>query len=287
MVGEVIKYLNPRPGDAILDCTIGAGGHSKEILKRIAPGGKLIGIDTDAEILEIAKKELDGFQGSFVLRHSNFRDLDRVLADLNISKINGLLFDLGVSSYQLESSQRGFSFNIDGPLDMRMGTGGKAAYELVNYLGKEDLTDIFFKFGEERFARRIAEAITRERRPRSIKTSGELKNIILKAMPKNRKWQKIHPATRVFQALRIVVNDELGALQEALRKAPDVLTLDARICVISFHSLEDRIVKNIFKEFQKEGKIKILTKKPIEPGDIEVEKNPRARSAKLRAAVKL
>jgi 16S rRNA (cytosine1402-N4)-methyltransferase len=305
MVDEAIGYLALKRGDVVLDCTVGAAGHSKEILRKITPSGKLIGLDIDAEILNIAEKELAEFKNDFILRQRNFRELNAVLTDLKIDKVDpaiskeifdmikrkggvdGLLFDLGVSSYQLESPQRGFSFNKDGPLDMRMGLDGKTAYDLVNYLGKEDMADIFFKLGQERYARRIAEAIISQRKARPVRTSLDLSGIILRAMPRNKKWQKIHPATRVFQALRIAVNDELGSLEEGLKKALDVLAKGARICVISFHSLEDRIVKNNFKTFEKEGKIKILTKKPVKPTNEEISRNPRSRSAKLRAAVKL
>ena len=287
MINEVLGFLDPKPGQIIVDCTIGAAGHSKNILEKIAPGGRLIGLDADKDILEIAKKRLEIFKDNVVLKQANFRELDTVLSDLGIDKVDGVLFDLGVSSYQLESPDRGFSFNSDGPLDMRMGQAyTKTAADLINFLTKEELADIIFKFGQERYSRRIAEAIVRERKSRPIKTTAELKSIVLRAIPKAREWQKIHPATRTFQALRIATNDELAALEEGLGKAIGFLKPGGRICVISFHSLEDRIVKNIFKESDKEGILKILTKKPICPSQKEIITNVRARSAKLRAALR-
>jgi len=307
MVNEVLGYLDPKPGEVIVDCTVGAGGHSKSILEKIIPRGQLIGLDVDSQILEIAEERLKDFKDNVVLRQANFRQLDNVLSELGINKVDGLLFDLGVSSYQLESPERGFSFNLDGPLDMRMGPdcescattlpkksgksprrwGARTAAELINFLTKEELADIIFKFGEERYSRRIAEAIVRERKIQRIETTGQLKSIVLKAIPKTKKWQKIHPATRTFQALRIATNDELAALEEGINLAIKFLKPQARICVISFHSLEDRIVKNIFREADKNGILKILTKKPVCPQEEESSSNPRARSAKLRAAFKI
>jgi 16S rRNA (cytosine1402-N4)-methyltransferase len=286
MVKEVLEYLKPVPGCVVVDCTVGAGGHAGRILERISPEGRLIGIDSDKEILEIAGQALKDFQGRFVLRQGNFRELDAILGALDVDKVDGVLFDLGVSSYQLASARRGFSFNVDGPLDMRMGEGPKTCRQLVNRLSKDELADIFFNFGEERYARRIAEAITRGRRGRPIETTSQLKDIILRAVPKSRSWHRLHPATRVFQALRIAVNDELAALDEALDEAVGILKPGGRICVISFHSLEDRIVKNKFKGFGRKGILKILTKKPVYPGQQEVKVNPRARSARLRAALR-
>lgn len=286
MVDEAFEYLNLKKGAIVVDCTIGAAGHSKKILEKITTSGKLIGIDTDREILDIAEKRLENFKGSYILKETNFRDLDKALAELAISRIDAALFDLGVSSLQLNSRERGFSFNLEGPLDMRMGKGAKTAYSIVNFLSRDELADIIFKFGEERYSRRIADAITKERRLKPIETTAQLKGIILRAVPGNKKWQKIHPATRTFQALRIAVNDELSALEAGLRKAIKLLSPGGRLCVISFHSLEDRIVKNIFKEAQKEGAIRILTKKPVCPSRDEIMINPRARSAKLRAVEK-
>jgi len=287
MVREALEFLDLKAGCYIIDCTVGAGGHSKKILEKIIPGGKLIGLDQDPEILEIAAKELAEFKEHVILTKENFRNLDLVLKDLKIDKVDGVIFDLGVSSLQLESSLRGFSFNQDGPLDMRMSDTGKSAAELVNFLGKDELADIIYKFGEERYSRRIAEAIAQERRRKPINTTAQLKNIVMSAMPKARSWQKIHPATRTFQALRIAVNDELGALEEALDKGVEALKPGGRICVISFHSLEDRIVKNTFRELAKGSMLEIRTKKPVIPQDSEIKNNPRARSAKLRAAIKI
>lgn len=287
MLSEALEYLMPKQGDVIVDCTIGAAGHSKKILEKIIPGGKLVGIDRDEEILEIAKKELEQFKNNFILKNANFKDIDIVLDELKIGQVDGLLFDLGVSSYQLESSRRGFSFNLDGPLDMRMGQSQKTACELVNFLDKEELADILFRYGQERYSRRIAEAITRERRIKPIETTFQLKGIVLKALPKSKEWRRIHPATRAFQALRIAVNDELDNLQEGLEKAGRILKPGGRVCVISFHSLEDRIAKNIFKGYAHSHVLKILTKKPVQPAKEEIDKNPRARSARLRAAQRI
>lgn len=286
MADEVIDFLDLKPGYIIIDCTLGAAGHARRIIEKITPGGRLIGIDQDRRILEIAQERLKDFKGSFTLRQENFRNLDLVLKDLKIGEVDGLLFDLGVSSLQLESADRGFSFNFDGPLDMRMGDSGKTAADLVNTLSKEELADIIFKFGEERYSRRIAEAITRARRVEPIKTTAQLKIIALKAMPRAKNWQKIHPATRTFQALRIAVNSELDALEDGLVKGIEALRHNGKICVISFHSLEDRIVKNIFKEFAKSAVLRIVTKKPLTPKEEELRQNPRSRSAKMRVALK-
>jgi len=287
MAREVIDFLDLRPGYNIIDGTVGAAGHARRILEEIIPGGKLIGIDRDKKILEIAESRLADFKGSFILKQENFRNLDVVLDSIKIKKINGALFDLGVSSFQLDSAARGFSFNVDGPLDMRMGEGGKTAADLVNGLSAEELADIIYRFGDERYSRRIAQAIVRARRQEKIETTGQLEGIVFRAFPKGASRQKIHPATRTFQALRIAVNDELAALEEGIVKAIDLIGSGARICVISFHSLEDRIVKNVFRESAKTGILKIITKKPVEASEEEIRVNPRSRSAKLRVALKI
>jgi len=287
MAEEAITFLAPKPSDIIVDCTIGAAGHSRGIIEKILPGGKLIGIDRDVNILKAAQETLKSYKENVFLKNENFRNIDSVLGGLDVTRLDGALFDLGVSSLQLDDASRGFSFSVDGPLDMRMSLSGPSAADIVNTTGKDELADIIFKFGEERFSRRIAGAIVAARRRSLIRTTSQLADIVMKALPKTRPWQKIHPATRTFQALRIAVNDELNALEEALRKALDLLSPGGRICVISFHSLEDRIVKNMFKDFALNAELEILTKKPVTPGRHELEVNPRSRSAKLRAAIKM
>ncbi|MCX7661383.1 MAG: 16S rRNA (cytosine(1402)-N(4))-methyltransferase RsmH [Candidatus Omnitrophica bacterium] len=288
MCNEVLEFLKPKRGLKFLDATVGTGGHAQAILEKIVPGGFLVGIDRDEESLNIARQRLIRFSDSFEFVYANFADLDVILNRLNISKIDGMLFDLGVSSYQLENPQRGFSFQREGPLDMRYDLAGYiSAYDLVNNLNEEELSSIFLSFGEERWHRQIARRIIEERKSQPILTTTQLSQIVLSAIPFRYREYRIHPATRVFLALRIAVNRELEVLKIALNKAIDFLNKDAKICIISFHSLEDRIVKYFFRQMQTEGRIKVLTPKPLFPSRQEVEKNPRARSAKLRVAVRL
>jgi len=285
---EVISFLNPAPGQIIVDATIGGAGHSAEILQRIIPGGMLIGIDRDEETLRLASERLKPFEGSFKLVNKNFKYLKEVLKDIGVEKVNGIIFDLGISSIQMEAWQRGFSIKNDGPLDMRMDRNqALTAKDLVNRLSEMELSDTIRELGEERFHRRIAKRIVEERKKKEISTTAELTNVILRSIPYSRNKYKIHPATRTFQALRIRVNDELGAISQALRESPDVLQRGARVCVISFHSLEDRIVKNRFKEFKANGVFNVLTKKPLTADENELVCNPRSRSAKLRAGERL
>jgi len=285
---EVISFLNPAPGQIIVDATIGGAGHSAEILQRIIPGGMLIGIDRDEETLRLASERLKPFEGSFKLVNKNFKYLKEVLKDIGVEKVNGIIFDLGISSIQMEAWQRGFSIKNDGPLDMRMDRNqALTAKDLVNRLSEMELSDTIRELGEERFHRRIAKRIVEERKKKEISTTAELTNVILRSIPYSRNKYKIHPATRTFQALRIRVNDELGAISQALRESPDVLQRGARVCVISFHSLEDRIVKNRFKEFKTNGVFNVLTKKPLTADENELVCNPRSRSAKLRAGERL
>jgi len=284
LFNEAINYLKCEEKNLILDCTIGGAGHAKEILKRLPPGGKLIGIDRDDSALKLAQENLKDFEGSFKLAHGNFRDFDRVLKDFEINAVDGMLFDLGVSSFQFDAGERGFSFSKDATLDMRMDNSeGEPLWRLLNKMDEQQLGDIIRDLGEERYWRKIAKAIIRERKASPIKETSRLSSIIRGSMHYNRRM-KIDPATRTFQALRIFVNDELGAIEQALNKVSDYLNRDARIVVISFHSLEDRIVKHSFKDLKQEGLIDILTKKPIRPSEAEVDENPRSRSAKLRAA---
>jgi len=281
---EVLESLELKPGMTILDCTLGAGGHAQEMLKRITPGGKLIAIDQDAEAIENAKERLKDFKESLIIVNDNFKNVGAILKELGIGKVNGAVFDLGVSSEQLGLAERGFAIKLEGPLDMRMDKSQQlSAYELVNKLHKEELSKIFKEYGEERYHERIAKAIVLERHKDPIETTSRLAQIVTRSIPK-RGFYKIHPATRVFQALRIAVNKELEALEKGIEETVDSLEPGARICVISYHSLEDRIVKNKFKDFKKQGKIDILTKKPLVPEFEEIKSNPRSRSAKLRAA---
>lgn len=289
MLDEVISFINPGKGDIIVDATIGAGGHSCEILKKIQPDGLLIGIDKDAEILKIAGTFLSKISDCYKLYQADFVNLGEVLEKLKIGKVNGILLDLGVSSLQLDSIDRGFSFSKEGPLDMRMDrTQGITAEDLLKRLSEREMADVFWKYGEERKSRRVARAIMYERKKGiAIKTTTQLAKIAEKALyvpGKYSKKRKIHPATRIFQALRIAVNDELKSLEQFLNDACGFLAGGSRIVVMSFHSLEDRLVKNAFRMGQAASSLEILTKKPLSPLDSEIRENVRARSAKLRAA---
>jgi len=285
---EAVNFLNPAPGQIIVDATIGGAGHSEQILRRITPGGMLVGIDRDEETLRLASERLRPFEGSFKLINKDFKHLIEILKDIGVNKANGIIFDLGISSIQMEAWQRGFSIKNDGPLDMRMDRSQRiTAKELVNGLSEAELSDIIKNLGEERFCKRIARRIAEERKKKEISTTFELRDIVLRSIPYSHSKYKIHPATRTFQALRIKVNDELGSIREALSGLPEALERGARACVISFHSLEDRIAKNTFREFKAEGLFNILTKKPVVADENEVSANPRSRSAKLRAAERL
>lgn len=288
MCREAVEYLKLRPGLTIVDATIGTAGHAMKILEKITPGGRLIGIDRDEDSLLIAGERLKEFNQNVDLVHADFRSIDKVLPGLKLKKIDGILFDLGASSYQLDSQERGFSFRYNAPLDMRMDkTSYILAYDLVNNLTEKEISDILWSFGQERWHNRIAKYLVRERARHPISTTNQLKEIVLRAIPyKFSGYQRIHPATRTFQALRIAVNRELEALSEALEHTPEFLKKGAVVCVISFHSLEDRLVKHNFKEFARRGIYRLITKKPLAPTDEEIKENPRARSAKMRAAVR-
>jgi 16S rRNA (cytosine1402-N4)-methyltransferase len=288
MLKEVLQYLNPTSGEVVVDCTIGGAGHAEEILKRIMPEGILIGIDRDAEALDIARQRLNKYKGVFRLVQGNFRNIGVILKDLHISRVDGFLFDLGLSSYQLQDAQRGFSFRMDGPLDMRMDRTQKlTAKDILNHLTPTQLERIFRDYGEEHFAKRIAQHICFKRKGNPLQTTAELTQIILHSIPARYQSRHIHPATRIFQALRIAVNNELDSLSFALESILPYLSGGRRIAVVSFHSLEDRIVKNKFRQFSKENYFNVITKKPVTPSEAEVLFNPRARSAKLRAGEKL
>ncbi|MEA1936251.1 MAG: 16S rRNA (cytosine(1402)-N(4))-methyltransferase RsmH [Thermodesulfobacteriota bacterium] len=303
MLKEVIDSLNCRPGGIYLDGTVGGGGHSYHILKKTAPDGMLIGIDTDDDALSESERTLESFAKRKVIVKGNFADIGRILDDLNIEKVDGILFDLGVSSHQLETAERGFSFSLDAPLDMRMDRRQElCAYDLINTLSDKKLEGIIRKYGEEIMAGRIVKAISAKRKISPIKSTKELATIIVEALPPQLKRKRTHPATKTFQALRITVNDELSNLYRAINDGIDVLKEGGRFSIISFHSLEDRIVKNLFRSWEKgcicppdfpvcackrKPKLKVLTRRPIMPGDVEINANPRARSARLRTTMRV
>jgi 16S rRNA (cytosine1402-N4)-methyltransferase len=299
MLKEVLHFLQPKSGGFYVDATLGLGGHAEAILRASAPEGRLLGIDQDIDALSLAVSRLTPFQGRYHLVHSNFSALKEIVIQKQFGPLDGILFDLGLSSLQLESSDRGFSFQKEGPLDMRMDRElAITAAEVVNYYPEKDLANILYQFGEEPFSRRIARAVVRARPLRNTK---ELAEVVSRAL-RFRPHQRIHPATRTFQALRIFVNDELGRLPQVIRTAVDLLAPGGRIVFLSFHSLEDRIVKDSFRALSHEcncppevgtctcGKKKLLkrlTKQPIQPTAEELAQNPRSRSAKLRVAERL
>ncbi|MAF20165.1 MAG: 16S rRNA (cytosine(1402)-N(4))-methyltransferase [Parcubacteria group bacterium] len=278
LIKEVLEYLNPQPGENFIDCTFGFGGHSQAILKRISPQGKILGIELNKKTLEHFKP-----QPGITLTQGSFADLKTIVEKEKFGPVKGILFDLGISSWQIQESGRGFSFQKDEPLDMRTGQGELAAKEIINQWSEEDLIKIFQDYGEERYSRSIAGAICQKRKIEPIKTTSQLVEIIARSVPGKYRRARIHWATRVFQALRIAVNNELANLEKVLPEAVKILTKNGRLAVISFHSLEDRIVKHYFRQAAQQEFLKILTKKPIRPTQEEVEINPRSRSAKLRA----
>ena len=285
MLKEVLGYLNLSPGKVIVDATIGTGGHSLAILERIAPAGKLIGIDRDEESLAVAKERLQVFGDACEFVHGNFADIDTILEGLNIKKIDGMLFDLGVSSFQLENPERGFSFQYEGPLDMRLDRKSFiSAYDLVNNLNEEEISTLLWSFGQERWHNRIAHLLVKERERQPIATTLQLSNIVARAIPYRYRHYRIHPATRTFQAMRIAVNRELEPLEMAIEKAIGLLNRRGRVCVIAFHSLEDREVKLSYRKCASEALINIITPKPLNPTLAEIKDNLKSRSAKLRVA---
>ncbi len=286
MAAEVAEYLACRPGDVLVDCTVGRGGHALELLPRIMPGGYLIGIDRDGEAVDSVRSTLGSAAGDFAIEQANFNRVAEILQDRGISGADRILFDLGVSSPQLDNAERGFSFQADGTLDMRMDQRGEeTAADLIKRLPPAELEWILRKYGEERWARRISRAIVRQRKRSKIASTRHLAEIVSRAVPGR---SRIHPATRTFQALRIYLNREIESLEEAIPEAIALLKPKGRICVISFHSLEDRVVKHAFLRAGREERVlKILTRKPVRPGPAEIQNNRRARSARLRAAEKL
>jgi 16S rRNA (cytosine1402-N4)-methyltransferase len=303
LLGPVLQFLRPRPGAVVVDATLGGGGHAEAILAELGAGGRLIGIDQDEEALEAARQRL-GWHPGFRALAGSFADLPELLSGLGQSQVDGILMDLGVSSHHLDTPERGFSFRFDAPLDMRMDRSRPLrAEDLVANLSEDELKRIIREYGEERYAGRIARRIVEERRRRPIRTTGRLAEVVLAALPPQaRHGQKIHPATRTFQALRMAVNQELEALQQGLEGAVACLAPQGRLVVISYHSLEDRLVKQTMRRYsgqcvcppglpacrcQPRSLLKVLTRKPIQPDETEIAVNPRARSARLRAAEKL
>lgn len=279
MVKEVLEILQPERGGIFVDCTTGEGGHSLALLQKLPPSSTLICIDRDWEMLEIAKERLKAFPHKTHFYKANFSQLQPILAELGLNEADGILFDLGISSRHIEIPERGFSFQSEGPLDMRMDRNQSlTAEDLVNRLSKKELARIFMEYGEEPFAERIASAIVEHRKRKKISSTRELAEIIERVV---RRRGRIHPATRVFMALRIAVNKELEELRSALPIAISLLKRGGRLCVLSYHSLEDRIVKECFRE--KKDELNIITPKPLRPSMGEVSINPSARSAKLRA----
>lgn len=281
MVGETTEWLNPSRGGLFVDCTVGLGGHSRALLE--AGASRLLGLDRDPDALQIASRALAQWGDRVELVHADYRDLERVLDERRIEHVAGGLADLGVSSMQLDEEGRGFSFRRDEPLDMRMDrTQGNTAAELLRDAEEAELADIIFRHGEERFSRRIARAIVQARREAPVERTGQLAEIVRRAVPR-RGYQRIDPATRTFQALRIWVNGELDRLDLFLTAATRRLRTGARLAVITFHSLEDRIVKHTFRALERgEAALRVLTRRPLVPAEDEVARNPRARSAKLR-----
>ncbi|MBM3246282.1 MAG: 16S rRNA (cytosine(1402)-N(4))-methyltransferase RsmH [Candidatus Omnitrophica bacterium] len=290
MVTEIIDYLNLSPGKTIVDATVGTGGHSRQIIEKIMPGGRLIGIDRDQESLAVAKEELRQYGDACQFIYGNFCDIDSILAGLKIKKIDGIVFDLGISSFQLGDPNRGFSFQREGPLDMRLDRNSYiSAYDLVNNLNEEEISALLWNFGQERWHNRIAHLLVEERQSQPIATTAQLANIVVRAVPQRYRYRyyHIHPATRTFLGIRIAVNRELETLEKAINKAVECLNRQARICVLSFHSLEDRIVKLNFRRMAQEQKTELITPKPLAPNFAEVKTNPLSRSAKLRVAQRL
>ena len=304
MLNEAIHYLNCRPGKTYADCTLGGSGHARAICERIQPDGLFIGIDQDIDAITNAQTALQAYSSNIHLFHGNFIDLPQFLAQIKIDAVDGILLDLGLSLHQLENSGRGFSFNKDEPLDMRMDHRSETrAGDLVNTLAEQELQKIFKDYGEERWAKQIARKIVKERGQKKIQTSKELAQIVKSAVPRRSPAeQRIHPATRVFMALRIAVNKELEVLNRFMAEVAAWLNPKGRLCVLSFHSLEDRIVKQHIKAMAtgcicppklpecvcgKKSIMRMLTKKVQRPGEQEIASNPMARSTRLRAAEKL
>lgn len=303
LLKETIDGLNIKPDGIYVDGTIGGGGHSLEIAKRLSKNGHLYGIDRDTDAIEAAGERLREYSDRFTAIHSNFYNAAEVLKNIGVQKIDGFILDLGVSSHQLDEADRGFSYMQDAPLDMRMDRGAPyTAWNVVNEKSEKELNDIIFKYGEEKWAKRIAQFIVAEREKKPIDTTYELVEVIKKAVPKGARRDGPHPAKRTFQAIRIEVNGELAILDKTVDDMTEMLSEGGRMCIITFHSLEDRIIKNAMKRHENPctcppefpvcvcGKVpdgKVITRKPILPSDEELEVNPRSRSAKLRIMEKI
>lgn len=303
LLKETIDGLNIKPDGIYVDGTLGGGGHSLEIAKRLSKNGHLYGIDRDTDAIEAAGERLREYSDRFTVIHSNFYNAAEVLKNIGVQKIDGFILDLGVSSHQLDEADRGFSYMQDAPLDMRMDRGAPyTAWNVVNEKSEKELNDIIFKYGEEKWAKRIAQFIVAEREKKPIDTTYELVEVIKKAVPKGARRDGPHPAKRTFQAIRIEVNGELAILDKTVDDMTEMLSEGGRMCIITFHSLEDRIIKNAMKRHENPctcppefpvcvcGKVpdgKVITRKPILPSDEELEVNPRSRSAKLRIMEKI
>lgn len=303
LLEETVDGLNIKEDGIYVDCTLGGAGHSSYLLSKLSKKGHLYAFDQDDIALENAKEKLSAFEGQVTFVKSNFRYLTEKLSELGVEKVDGILFDLGVSSPQLDTPERGFSYHHDAPLDMRMDQqSDRSAFDVVNSWTYEELVKIFFRYGEEKFSKQIARKIEARREVQPIRTTGELVEIIKDAIPAPARRKGGHPAKRIFQAIRIAVNDELKVFEEAIAQSIELLNPEGRVSVITFHSLEDRICKTAFKEAATppelprnmpfvpvgyEPKVKIITRKPILPTEQELEENNRARSAKLRIAEKI
>ncbi len=295
LLDEVLELLAPKGksrkgcyAQVIIDCTVGLGGHAEAMLELAGGNATLIGIDLDESNLLKTKERLVRFGRRVRLFQANFADLEDVMAEADVASADVILADLGMSSTQVDDPSRGFSFQADGPLDMRFGSEGPTAAELVNTLGEAELADIIYRYGEERHSRRIARAIVRAGKRGRIERTGELTRIVAGAIPrKSGVRHKIHPATRTFQALRIAVNGELNSLERLLEKIPVLMSVGGRAAIISFHSLEDRLVKRAFAAAVETGAYRLLNRKPITGGAVEIYRNPRSRSAKLRAVERI
>ncbi|MBB6217013.1 16S rRNA (cytosine1402-N4)-methyltransferase [Anaerosolibacter carboniphilus] len=303
LLHETVEGLNIKQNGVYVDGTLGGAGHASEICEQLDVSGTFIGIDQDQEALNVSSERLQKYKNKKYLIHSNFSKIKEVLDKLEIPKIDGIILDIGVSSYQLDESSRGFSYMQDAPLDMRMDISQNfSARNIVNEYDEEELTRIIYEYGEEKWAKRIAGFIIKERSSKPIETTGELVEVIKKAIPAAARREGPHPAKRTFQAIRIEVNNELGILQQTIHDITERLNVGGRICIITFHSLEDRIVKNTFRDLSTACKcppeypickcnghasLKVITRKPILPSENELEINPRSRSAKLRIAEKV
>jgi 16S rRNA (cytosine1402-N4)-methyltransferase len=303
LLHETIDGLNIKENGVYADGTLGGAGHASKICEKLGASGTFIGIDQDQEALDVSRERLERYESKKYFVHSNFSKIKDVLDEIEISKIDGIILDIGVSSYQLDESSRGFSYMQDAPLDMRMDVSQNfSARDIVNEYDEEELMRIIYEYGEEKWAKRIASFIIKERENKPIETTGELVEIIKKAIPAAARREGPHPAKRTFQAIRIEVNNELGILRQTINDITECLNVGGRICIITFHSLEDRIVKNAFRDLSTACKcppeypicrcdgrasLRVITRKPILPSENELEMNPRSRSAKLRVAEKV